>query len=123
MHDIISIVDDDPSVCRAVGTLVRSLGYPVRTFNSAEAFLESEAARESSCLVSDVRMPGMTGLELQRHLIAAGIALPLIFMAANPDPAMVHAALATGAIAFHAKPFEGEKLAESIERALSQKAA
>jgi FixJ family two-component response regulator len=123
MHDLISIVDDDPSVCRAVGALVRSLGYPVRTFTSAEAFLESEAARESACVISDVRMPGMTGLELQRHLIAAGIALPLIFITAIPDPAMMRAALGAGAIAFHAKPFEGEKLAESIERAVSQKAA
>jgi FixJ family two-component response regulator len=123
MHDLISIVDDDPSVCRAVGTLVRSLGYPVRTFNSAEAFLDSDFARESACLISDVRMPGMSGLELQRHLIAMGIVLPLIFMAANPDPGMVRGALAAGAIAFHTKPFDGEKLAESIERAVSQKAA
>ena len=123
MHDLISIVDDDPSVCRAVGVLVRSLGYPVRTFSSAEAFLESDAARESACLISDVRMPGMTGIELQRHLIAAGIALPLIFMAAIPDPAMMRAALTAGAIAFHTKPFDGEKLAESIERAVSQRAA
>lgn len=123
MHDFISIVDDDPSVCRAVGALVRSLGYPVRLFNSAEAFLESDVARESACLISDVRMPGMTGIELQHQLIAAGIALPLIFMAANPDPAMMRAALASGAIAFHTKPFDGEKLAESIERAVSRKAA
>jgi FixJ family two-component response regulator len=123
MHDLISIVDDDPSVCRAVGALVRSLGYPVRTFTSAETFLESSAARESACLISDVRMPGMTGVELQGHPIAAGIALPLIFMAAIPDPAVMSAAFTAGAIAFHTKPFDGEKLAESIKRALSQKAA
>jgi CheY-like chemotaxis protein len=98
-------------------------GYPVRTFTSAETFLESSAARESACLISDVRMPGMTGVELQGHLIAAGIALPLIFMAAIPDPAVMSAAFTAGAIAFHTKPFDGEKLAESIKRALSQKAA
>lgn len=123
MHDLISIVDDDPSVCRAVGALVRSLGYPVRTFSSAEAFLESGIARQSACVISDVRMPGMSGLDLQHHLLAAGVILPLIFMAANPDPGVIHAALAAGAVAFHAKPFDHEKLAESIERALSDKAA
>ena len=123
MHDLISIVDDDPSVCRAVGALVRSLGYPVRVFGSAQAFLESGIVRESACLISDVRMPGMSGIDLQRHLIAAGIALPLIFIGANPDPGVMHAALAAGAIAFHAKPFDHHKLAESIDRAVSQKAA
>ncbi len=123
MHDLISIVDDDPSVCRAVGTLVRSLGYPVRTFGSAEAFLDSGVARESACLISDVRMPGMSGIDLQHRLLVAGIILPLIFIGANPDPGVVNAALSAGAIAFHAKPFDQEELVASIERAMSQKAA
>jgi len=120
---VISIVDDDPSVLRAVGTLVRSLGYPVVTFGSAEAFLESGAVEKSSCVISDVRMPGMSGLELQSQLLAAGIVIPLIFMAANPDPGVVQAALAAGAIAIHAKPFDHESLAASIEQALSDDAA
>ena len=123
MHDIISIVDDDPSVCRAVGALVRSLGYPVRTFPSAEAFLDSGAPAESACVISDVRMPGMSGLDLQRTLLAAGIVLPLIFMAANPDLDVIRQALAAGAIAFHAKPFDHQQLAASLERALSDDAA
>jgi len=123
MHDLISIVDDDPSVCRAVGALVRSLGYPVRLFHSAETFLESGIVGESACLISDVRMPGMSGIDLQRHLLTAGIALPLIFIGAVPDPGVVHACLAAGAIAFHAKPFDDDKLAESIKRALSRRAA
>ena len=123
MHDLISIIDDDPSVCRAVGALVRSLGYPVRTFNSAETFLESGVARESACVISDVRMPGMSGLDLLHHLVAAGIALPLILITANPDPGVVQAALGAGAVAFLGKPFDQATLAASIERAVSQKAA
>ena len=119
MHDLISIVDDDPSVCRAVGTLVRSLGYPVQTFPSAEAFLDSGAATESACVISDMRMPGMSGLDLQKHLLSAGIVLPLIFIAANPEPAVVSQARAAGAFAFHAKPFDHRDLVSSIEAALS----
>ena len=123
MHDIISIVDDDPSVCRAVGALVRSLGYPVQTFLSAEAFLDSGAATETVCVISDIRMPGMSGLELQAYLFAAGLALPLIFIAANPEPATVSAALAAGAFAVHSKPFDQHKLASSIAQALADDAA
>ena len=123
MRDIISIVDDDPSVCRSVGALVRSLGYSVQTFPCAEAFLDSGAPAQSACVISDVRMPGMSGLDLQRILLAAGIVLPLIFMAANPDPDVIRQALAAGAIAFHAKPFDHQQLATSIEHALSDDAA
>ena len=122
MHDFISIVDDDPSVCRAVGALVRSLGYPVRTFDSAKAFLESEAPRASACVISDVRMPGMSGLDMQRYLVAAGLAVPLIFIGGDPDPRIVRAVLAAGAFAFHAKPFDLERLAQSIQQALDDDA-
>jgi FixJ family two-component response regulator len=123
MQDLISIIDDDPSVRRAVGTLVRSLGYPVLTFGSAEEFLDSDAVVKSACVISDVRMPGMSGLDLQHRLIAAGIVIPLIFVAANPDPGVVHRALASGAIAVHEKPFDQEVLASSIAQALDDDAA
>ena len=123
MQDLISIVDDDPSVCRAVGALVRSLGYAVRTFGSAEQFLESGAVPRTACVITDLRMPGMTGLDLQYHLIAAGIIVPLIFLAANADPGVVQAAYAAGAVAFHGKPVDHETLASSIAHALSDDAA
>ena len=123
MQDLISIVDDDPSVCRAVGTLVRSLGYPVRMFGSAEQFLESEAVPRTACVITDLPMPGMSGLDLQHHLLTAGIVVPLIFLAANAEPGIVQAAFAAGAVAFHDKPFDSDTLASSIARALSDDAA
>jgi len=121
--EAISIVDDDASVCRGLAALVRSLGYPARTFGSGQEFLDSDALAHTACLISDVRMPGMNGIELQARLAAEGHRIPIIFIAANPDPGVMRQALSAGAIAFHTKPFDEEHFISSIERALSDKAA
>ena len=114
---MISIIDDDPSVCRAVGTLVRSLGYPVCTFNSAEAFLDSGIAPKSACVISDVRMPGMSGLDLQQALLVAGRPLPTIFISAHDDAAARGQAIRAGALTFLAKPFDDTALRAAVRSA------
>ncbi len=118
---VISIVDDDPSVGRALATLLRSFGHTVRTFTSAEAFLASGAQHESACVISDMRMPGMSGRDLQRELVAAGLAIPLIFVTANMPPSVAQEALAAGAIAVHAKPPDASALVASVEEALRRR--
>src|SRR5215471_9266857 len=81
---VIAIVDDDPSVCEATKSLMKSLGYIAATFTSAEEFLKSDRVQESSCLIADVQMPGMSGLDLQNQLIARGHRFPVIFITAYP---------------------------------------
>ena len=93
---MISIVDDDHAVREAVKSLVRSLGYSVSTFASAEEFLKSERLQDTSCLITDLHMPGMTGVELQDHLIADGHRMPIIFITAYPDDTVRARAMKAG---------------------------
>ena len=115
---IISIIDDDGSVRDATYNLVRSLGYVVHTFASAEEFLGSPHLHDTSCVIADVQMPRMSGLDLQDHLLAEGYRLPFIFITAfSVDNARARA-LKAGAICFLAKPFAGEALINCLQTAL-----
>ena len=116
---MISIVDDDKSTRDAVECLVRSLGYRTATFDSAEAFIGSAQLNETSCLITDVQMPGLSGLELQDHLIADGRALPVIFMTALAEEAVRVRALRAGAVGFFRKPFDEDEMAMCLNRAVS----
>ncbi|GEP60447.1 response regulator transcription factor [Reyranella soli] len=119
---IVAVVDDDEDVRRALGNLLASLDLAVADFPSAEDFLASPACRAAACLITDVQMPGMSGLELQRHLIDSGNRLPVIFVTAFPREHVRQQAEAGGAIGFFAKPFDGALLIECVERALAARA-
>ena len=113
----ISIVDDDASFRKAIANFVRSLGYAVWAFESAEEFLNSDRLDETQCVISDVRMPGMSGIELQSHLLAKGLRLPIIFVAVNPTARARERALAHGALDFLSKPFPEERLISLLDQA------
>jgi FixJ family two-component response regulator len=117
---MISIVDDDESVREATKGLVRSLGYRATTFGSAEEFLSSERAHDTSCLIADMQMPGLSGLELQSHLIAEGRPTPMIFVTAFPEARVRTQALEAGAFGFLSKPFNEENLIACLEKALTK---
>ena len=119
MARVISIVDDDESFRRAITDLIRSLGHSVASFGSAEEFLQSNRLDETACLITDVRMPGMSGLELQGALQARGSRVPIIFVAADPGSKAREQALSSGALAFLTKPFREEKLISLLDQALS----
>ena len=120
---VISIIDDDDSVRAATRNLVRSLGYVVHTFASAEDFLRSPHLKETSCVITDVRMPDMSGLDLQAHLLAKGQIFPFIFVTAFSVEGERDRALKAGATCFLSKPFDGETLIECLETALAQNGA
>jgi FixJ family two-component response regulator len=115
---VISIVDDDEAVRLALRSLVRSLGYVSNVFASAEEFLESSYLNETSCLISDVQMPGMNGIELQCRLKRLDCRTPVILITAFPDERSRARALEAGAIGFMEKPFEGRAMIQLIETAL-----
>jgi len=117
---IISIVDDDESIRIAVGDLIMSLGSAALTFASAEAFLESGDAARTSCLITDIQLPGMSGLDLQDRLRANGHRIPIIVITAYPEPTLKRRAEAAGAAAFLVKPFDGRELIARIEEALNR---
>lgn len=115
---VIAIVDDEESVRVAIDSLVRSLGYQSCIFPSAEAFLASEQLSTSACLITDVQMPGMDGLELQRVIVKSGRQLPIILMTAFPEASIKARAESEGASSFLSKPFDGQTMINCIERAL-----
>ena len=115
---VVMIVDDDDSMRRAARRLVRSFGLAVDTFASAEDFLASGRLAETSCLVLDVQMPGLSGIELQSKLIAEGHHIPIIFITAFADEQTQVRALEAGAHAYLIKPFDEDDLLEGIRRAL-----
>jgi FixJ family two-component response regulator len=120
---VISIVDDDASARVATDRLVRSLGLSTCTFASAEEFLQSPYPHNTSCLVTDVKMPRVGGLELQSRLLAQGHDIPIIFMTAFPEDRAQTRALAAGAVCFLTKPLDATTLMRCIETALSRKTA
>src|SRR6516165_2942946 len=115
----ISIVDDDPTVREAIADLVQSLGYEAATFDSAEQFLESGAVAKTSCLITDLQMPGQSGLELQKQLLAEGHHTPVIFVTAFPEEKFKNRAMNAGAVAFLSKPFRDDTLVECVKTALN----
>ncbi|QOZ29343.1 response regulator transcription factor [Bradyrhizobium sp. CCBAU 51753] len=117
---MISVIDDDRSVRTATHNLVRSLGYAVESYASAEEFLHSPQLDETSCVIADVRMPAMSGLDLQSQLIANGRRVPFIFVTAFSVESDRARALRAGAICFLIKPFDGEELIKCLDAALAQ---
>ena len=115
---LIAIVDDDVMVCEATEDLVETFGFNARTFTSAGEFLNSDCVDRTLCLISDVQMPGMSGLQLHRKLIASGRRIPVIFITAFPDERVRKQALRAGAVCYLSKPFDGESLLGCIRSAL-----
>ena len=115
---LISIVDDDDSLRNSLDNLIRSVGFRTQGFPSAEAFLSSNQAHDTACLILDVRMAGMNGLDLQRHMVAANCPIPIIFVTSHADGDARAQALEAGAVAFLYKPFREEDLLNAIDAAL-----
>jgi FixJ family two-component response regulator len=120
---VISVIDDDASVRAATNNLLSSHGYLVHTFASAEEFLQSSHLRDTSCVIADVKMPTMSGLELQADLLARGHSLPFIFITAFAIESDRARALKAGAVCYLTKPFDGEALIACLDAALEGKGA
>jgi FixJ family two-component response regulator len=116
---LISVVDDDESMREAVRGLMKSLGYTAEAFASAEEFLSSRRVPSTSCLIVDVQMPGMTGLELHRHLLASGKTIPTILITAYPEESMRERALGCGVVGYLRKPFDENDLLACIRSSLN----
>jgi FixJ family two-component response regulator len=116
---LIAIVDDDAAVCEAVQGLVEAFGFAAAAFSSAEEFLQSERLNDTACLITDVQLPGMSGLELQSHLTVSGSRIPVIVITAFPGDD--RQALAAGAICFLRKPVIKDDLLRCIRLALDRR--
>ena len=117
--NLVAIVDDDDLMRSALQGLLKAVGLPARAFASAEEFLKSGQQHETACLIADIRMPGISGLELQAKLNADHCRIPTIFITAHGDEKMRMQALRAGAVEFMAKPFDDEVLLESVRAALT----
>jgi FixJ family two-component response regulator len=113
-NSLIAVVDDDEAICEATESLIRSVGLRAAVFASAEDFLRSSQLQDIACVIVDVRMPGMSGLELQRQLATAHYAIPIIFITAHGDAEARRA----GAVDFLDKPFSAEVLLQAVQAAL-----
>ena len=120
---LISIVDDDPSVRDGIEDLVRAIGFDTAAFESADLFLQSPRLNDTSCLITDMRMPGMTGLQLYERLVASGKTIPTIVITAFPEEPDRARAEQLGVLCYIAKPFDESRLAVCIMSALSSGAA
>ena len=114
---MVAVVDNDPAMLKALNRLLSAYGHHVETFTSAEAFLNSSSARDAACLVLDIHLDGMSGLELQRMLSDAGSSIPVIFMTGFDTPASKEEALQAGCIEYLRKPFESSALINAIRKA------
>jgi len=115
---VVAVVDDDESIRRTTTFLIESFGFRAAAFESAESFLKSDQLHETSCLILDVRMPGMNGFKLQRELAAAGYGIPIVFITCYEDPESRGQAMRAGAVAFLNKPFKDEQLLQTVRSAL-----
>src|SRR6202035_3249548 len=120
--NLVAIVDDDDLMRSALQGMLKSVGLPSQVFASAEEFLKSGQLQQTACLIADIRMPGMSGLELQAKLNAEHCRIPTIFITAHGDTKMRMQALRAGAVEFLAKPFDDEVLLESVRAALANQA-
>lgn len=118
VDQIVLIIDDDPSMLQTIKTLVETVGIKGITFNSGQEFLQSELPDVPSCLVLDVRLPGLSGLNLQRELSERGIHIPIIFITGHGDIPMSVQAMKAGAVGFLTKPFRDQDLLDAIEQAI-----
>jgi FixJ family two-component response regulator len=119
-ESIVFIIDDDPLYRTSSERLVRSVGFDVQSFESARDFLSSRRPDAPSCLILDVRMPGLSGLDLQRELAEAGVHLPIIFVTGHGDIPMSVQAMKAGAVEFLTKPFRDQVLLDAIRHALER---
>jgi FixJ family two-component response regulator len=117
---VVFVVDDDPSVCRAIKRLVESVGLRAELFGSAQEFFRSERPDLPNCLVLDIRLPGMSGLDFQRELAEAGIHIPIVFITAHGDIPMTVRAMKAGAVEFLTKPFRDQDLLDAIQQGLER---
>ena len=117
---MISVVDDDPSVRRATVDLLSSAGFDCEAFASGDEYLQSGRVAETSCLILDITMPGMTGLDLQRHLVGSEHSIPIIFITGYPEDSSREQAFRAGAICYLPKPYGDDELLGCIGRALGQ---
>lgn len=113
------VVDDDAAVRDSLSLLIRSVGLKAETFETARGFLDAYASPRWGCLVLDVRMPGMSGLELQEQMVARGMSLPIVFLSAHGDIPMAVQALKAGAVDFILKPFRDQDLLDKIHEAIA----
>ena len=118
-RSVVCIVDDDASLRRSLRNLLMSVGFRVETFQSAELFLESAHRENPGCVVLDLRMPGMSGLDLLRQLAATGSGIPVIILTAHGDDETRRRSLQAGAVAFLEKPFQSAALLDAVRTALS----
>jgi FixJ family two-component response regulator len=120
---LLAIIDDDECIRNALEGLMKSEGLPTRAFVSAEDFLKSGLLQDIACLITDIRMPGMSGLELQEKLNAERYSIPTIFLTAHGDEKMRLQAMRRGAVEFLAKPFDDEVLLDSVRAALEMQSS
>jgi FixJ family two-component response regulator len=119
-NPVIAIVDDDPSAREGLSSLIRSAGLRVETFESAQEFLARPATEAPSCLLLDLQLPGLSGLDLQQRMAEVGLEIPIVFLTGHGDiPASVQA-MKAGAVEFLTKPFDDEKLLRAIEEAIER---
>jgi FixJ family two-component response regulator len=120
---VIAIVDDDPSVREGTMDLLNSMGFAAETFAGADEFLKSDRVSDTSCLIADMQMPGMTGLELYKHLVKSDVAVPTILITAFPNDKVQACALSAGVLCYLIKPFNASELLACIRSALERRQA
>ena len=118
---VVYVIDDDESVRRAFSRLLRSVGFDVETFSSAEEFLGNPMQTHNACILMDIRMPGLTGFELQKRLVSQGIEIPVIVISASDDVQAREQARELGAVGFFRKPVDDQALLDSIWWAISRR--
>jgi len=121
LRKTICVVDDDPSIGKALSRLIKSSGFRVKTYGSAQKFLDNDHTGRTDLLILDVHMPGMNGLDLQNHLMALGYTIPIVFITAYEDDTTKKKAMVAGAVAFFQKPFDEKELLAAIYKGLSLK--
>lgn len=120
---LVGIVDDDRSLCSSLVRLVRSMGYDARGFESAEEFMRSSTLDECSCLITDVQMPGISGIELAKFMTVQRSTVPVIVVTAHAEPGLEDSALANGASYFLRKPIDGDLLAANLSKVITSQVA
>jgi FixJ family two-component response regulator len=120
---VVAVVDDDPTILKSLSRLLKASGYEPRVFDSAETFLDGLETRTASCVILDVHLPGISGVELRRRMAAAGSKLPVIFMTAVDDEAIHSEAIEAGGVGLLCKPFSARSLIAAIGRATGSESA